>query len=195
MSIEQSWQAAQIAERKQHTYSMEEGYSHYEDSYRQYLNYVGSSFYPIGKTIVEIGPADFPALGYCTGYHKGVIIEPMPSELLRNIVASKSGLILNTNPAEEFTLAYSNNTEVWLFNVLQHVKDPHAIVENCKRFAGTIRFFEPINCGTDACHLWNLTMEMFGDWFGKENVNYYPPNELAVNFHTHECAYGVWNKK
>ena len=187
------WQAAQAAERKQHTYSFEEGYEHYKDSYRQYFDFVGIDPAAVKSIIVEIGPADFPALMYAHAL-QGVIIEPMPSTILRDWVEGHPWCELVTSPAEGYKIQpLGIRIEVWLFNVLQHVHNPDLIIANCKNFADTIRFFEPINCGTDECHLHNLTIEMFKNWFGVENVNYYPPNPDAKNFHTHECAYGVWS--
>jgi hypothetical protein len=195
MVTNEQWQAAQVAERKQHTLSRAEGYEHYMDSYRQYLDFVGFDLQKGTGTsiIVEIGPADFAALMYMDVL-QGVIIEPMPSAILREWIDGHPWIDLVTQPAENYKIEpIGNRIEVWLFNVLQHVIDPDAIIANCKYFASTVRFFEPINCGTDECHLHNLTIEMFKNWFGVENVNYYPPNPDAKNFHTHESAYGVWS--
>lgn len=192
----EKWLTAQLAERKQHTYSYEEGFPHYRDSYKQYFDFTGASFSPRHKIIVEIGPADFPALSYCSGYWKGIVVEPMPSAMLKTWAHDKTDIEIYAFPMEYFPaeiLAKDHRIiEVWLFNVLQHVIDPEIVIAHCKKIANVIRFFEPINCGTDECHLWNLTMEMFNRWFGQ--VQHYPTSPNAINFHTHECAYGSWYK-
>lgn len=185
MVSKETWQAAQIEERKFHTEGFHEGREHYGLSYDQYFKYLGIDKDLQGKNIVEIGPADFPALAYCKNLgEKSLVIEPMPSENLK-----LSGLNIITDLAED---AIYEADEVWLMNVLQHVIDPNLIVERAKKQSKVIRYFEPINYGIDVCHPWNLIKEMFEDWFGE--VNYYPANPEAFRFHTWECVYGVWRK-
>lgn len=180
------WLQAQQAERQFHNEDFETGKEHYGISYAQYFKWLNIDPDLQGKNIVEIGPADFPALGYCRNLGDGcLIIEPMPSEYLKRF-----GLKISTSMAED---AYYKADEVWLFNVLQHVVDPYKIVERAKVQADVVRFFEPINYGINECHPWNLIIEMFKDWFG-DCVKHYPFNNEAVKFHTWECAYGVWKK-
>jgi hypothetical protein len=178
------WQKAQEEERKWHTMTFDAGYEHYKESYRQYFEWVGIDPDLQGKSVVEIGPADFPALGYCTNGWNCLIIEPMPSEHLKRF-----DIPICTDLAED---AIYECDEVWFFNVLQHVIDPNKIIERAKKQSKVIRFFEPIDYGIDVCHPWNLTEEMFKDWFG--NVKIYPPNPNANCFHTWKCCYGVWTK-
>lgn len=220
MVTHEQWLAAQLAERKHHTFSFEEGFAHYQDSYRQYLEHTGGSFDLGGRSITEIGPGDFSGVMYCHNYSGAFIYETMPSEILSNWVGAELGIPVNdpmpgeilsdwekehmsrtkkgglcSNPIHLKTpmIYYCRPVEVWLFNVLQHVEDPELIVKWSKQ-ADIIRFFEPINCGTDECHLHNLTLEMFQEWFG-DCVKYYPANPGAKNFHTAECAYGCWTRK
>jgi hypothetical protein len=186
MVTRERWLQAQEAERKYHTEDFQTGFDHYGISYAQYFKHTGVDSDLKGKNICEIGPADFPALAYCKNVgDQSLIIEPMPSEYLKRF-----GFKIVTELAED---AIYKADEVWLFNVLQHVMDPGKIVENAKASAKIIRFFEPINYGTNEAHPWNLTLEMFQNWFKK--VNYYPFNENAVKFHTWECAYGTWEKQ
>lgn len=191
MITKERWEQAQIAERGFHKESFEDGYKHYRNSYSQYFAYLGIDI-PMtgvdlkGKRIVEIGPADFPAVGYCSGNENCLIIEPLPSDYLKRF-----NIPISTEPAED--VEYEAD-EVWLFNVLQHVFDPHKIVERAKRQAKVIRFFEPINYGVNDAHPWNLTMEMFKEWFG-DCVKHYPAGQNVTYFHTWECAYGVWRKE
>ena len=177
------WLQAQEAERGYHKEDFDTGRAHYADSYRQYFSHVGKPGNP--TVIVEIGPADFPALAYVEHLQGSLIIEPMPSDYLKRF-----NIPIITEPAE--TAIYEAD-EVWLFNVLQHVINPGEIVERAKKQAKMIRFFEPINTAINDAHPWSLTMGMFKEWFG-DCVVYYPANPGAVNFHTAECAYGVWHR-
>lgn len=180
-----TWLQAQAEERKFHTMSRMEGVAHYSSTYYQYFKLLGIDKDLRGKCVAEVGPADFPALMMCTGVGQSFIVEPMPSKILQTFQ-----IPIVTQMAED--VDFSGCDEVWLLNVLQHTLDPGKIVENVKK-AKVVRFFEPINYGVDACHLHNLTMEMFEGWFG-DVVKYYPKNDKAVNFHQWECAYGVWSR-
>lgn len=188
------WLKAQQAERRFHTQPFETGYEAYRQSYRQYFEHLGMSFDCQEKTILEIGPADYPALAYCTNYEHSYIIEPMPGSILQELIKGRP-ITHIAKPAED--ICWQSDLpmvdEVWLFNVLQHVKDPAGIILNSMETAHKVRFFEPINCGTSDCHLWNFTLEYFRDQFGDLFVKHYRGNPGAVNFHTHECAYGTWD--
>lgn len=180
------WLQAQEAERQFHNEDFEIGRDHYGNSYRQYFKWLDISPSLQWKNVVEIGPADFPALGYCLDLGpRCLVIEPMPSDYLKRF-----GIRISTDLAED---AVYDADEVWLFNVLQHVIDPYKIVERAKKQSKAVRFFEPINYGVNECHPWNLTLEMFKEWFG-DCVKYYPFTNEVKQFHTWECAYGIWRK-
>jgi hypothetical protein len=186
MVTNERWQQAQAAERAFHNEPFEQGFEHYRESYHQYFQHLQIDSDLKGLNIVEIGPADFPALAYCTNRGEGcLIIEPMPSEYLKRF-----DIPISTAMAED---AEYKADEVWLFNVLQHVIDPYKPVERAKAQSKVVRFFEPIDYGVNECHPWNLTMEMFKEWFG-DCVKFYPAGQEVHNFHTWECAYGVWVK-
>ena len=177
-----NWEQAQIKERQMHTLDKSKGMSHYAKSYKQYFSYLGIDSNLKGKSVVEVGPADIPALAFCSHLGNSCVIEPMPSEILKTFPIK-----IYKIPAENFD--FSMFDEVWFFNVLQHVKDPYTIVKNAKK-AKCVRWFEPIDQGTDECHLHNLTHSMFVDWFGDAKI--YAGNEKADCFHTAKCSYGVW---
>lgn len=182
------WKQAQIEERRFHTDPFEVGYKKYMHSYQQYFNHCGIDKDLDGKTILEVGPADYPALAYCRNYGKSYIIEPMPSSHLETLTANKS-IELIKHKAED--LVFPKVDEVWFFNVLQHVQDPEQIIKNAMSAAGVIRFFEPINYPVDTAHLHEFSIEYFQSYFG-DCVKLYRGNPNAINFHTWQCAYGVW---
>jgi hypothetical protein len=186
MVSNECWLKAQHEERKYHTLNLVDGYKHYGDSYSKYFHFLCIDPLTDHGCVAEIGPADFPALAYMKDVGYSYIVEPMPSDILKTF-----GISIIKKKAED--LDFTKCEEVWLLNVLQHVQDPGKIVENAKK-AKVVRFFEPINYGTDVCHLHNLTLDMFKEWFG-DCVKYYHKNDKAVNFHQWECAYGVWHNQ
>ena len=166
----ESWKTAQIEERKMHTADKETAIKDYALSYEQYFSYVETSKNQKGKSIIEIGCADIPALYFCSDYNQSYIIEPMPSAILTELIQDKQ-IILFSDPSEE--LEFPKVDEIWLFNVLQHVIDPDVIINKAKESASVIRFFEPINCVMDICHLHYFTLDYFIGHFGLDAVKHY----------------------
>lgn len=186
----EKWIEAQQEERKQHTLSLEDGISHYAKVYENYFRFLGMDKDQRGKRIIEIGCADFPALHFCSNY-TGIIIEPMPSRILRRLIV-KNGILLVPFPAEESDFPLVD--EVWLFNVLQHTIDPDSIIIRAKEASKVVRFFEPIGMPEDKCHLHSFTLDFFRQYFGN-SVKHYIAEEGVKNFHTNECAYGTWHNQ
>lgn len=181
------WQQAQQEERKQHTLSYNEGVLHYKRSYDNYFKYLGTDYNHEGKTIVEIGCADFPALQHVTAAVK-YVVEPMPSPILADICL-KHGIYLVASPVEQIDLPISD--EIWLLNVLQHVIDPDKFIDKCKASTKLIRFFEPLNYPADVCHPHVLTEADFKRWFGEFNIY----SDKVAGFHQWECAYGNYKTR
>ena len=73
MATLKEWQLAQYEERKQHTDTIEEGLPKYKNAYRQYFKHLEIDYNQLGKRIIEIGCADFPALYFCKDYTKIII--------------------------------------------------------------------------------------------------------------------------
>lgn len=70
-------------------------------------------------------------------------------------------------PAEEVSFD-SVFDEVWLYNVLQHVMDPEAIVRNCLKYGKIVRVFEWLEIGVGAGHPHNLTEDNLNKWLRGE---------------------------
>lgn len=189
-NIRELWKAAQFEERKAHHGTYEAGLVNYRDSYRQYFKWLDTGFDQEGKTIIEIGPADFPALAYCTGFKCGHIIEPMPSHILDTMIRGRL-ITLNRNPVEDMPVIKVD--EVWILNVYQHVIDPDRLFEYAKECGDVVRFFEPIDLPLDVCHLHSFSLDDFRRHFG-DCVKHYIPDPSVKNFHGAQCAYGVWHK-
>jgi hypothetical protein len=181
------WQQAQNYEKVFHwKKSYQDAISYYREFYKGYFKYLGIETDQKGKRIIEVGPANVPALVFCENYGRSLIIEPMPSERLDRITQSMNVDIIK-QPAENVKV--SGYDQVWIFNLLQHVIDPEKLVENLKTMAEKIYFFEPINTKISVNHPHSLKIEDFKRWFGE--ASHYPFTSTKV-FHTHECAYGIY---
>lgn len=180
------WQQAQIAERQQHKMGFNEGIGHYFWAYRNYFKYLGIERNQQYKYILEIGPADFPALMFCENF-RGAIIEPMPSPFLSEI-CSRCNIALITRQVEIFHLPKSD--EIWLFNIMQHVQNPDEFVNKCKESAETIRFFEPIDQPTCEYHPHTFSKDDYVKWYG--GVQNY--TDRLPGFFDADCVYGIWKR-
>lgn len=191
------WHVAQAAEREQHKMGHAEGILHYGKAYQHYFRFVGLGHNLHGLNVIEIGPADFPALQTCENFN-GVIIEPMASEHLEQICREK-GITLIKMPFESVEFAEKKDNgirEIWLFNVMQHVIDPGAFIEKCKAVADRIRYFEPINQPITAYHPHTYTLKDYIDYFGDcDNVVNLYAGKSVPGFHEADCAYGCWVKR
>lgn len=187
------WKEAQIAERAQHTLNYMEGLLHYSNSYKHYFRFVGLGNDLGGLNVIEVGPADFPALNECSGDGVRIIVEPMPSEHLERICKEK-GIELVNIPFEDIKewKIPEGTIEVWLFNVMQHIIDPDKFIEQAKSIADRIRFFEPIDQPINEYHPHTYTLAEYQKYFG-DCVQLYAGGNIP-GFHEADCAYGVWVK-
>lgn len=189
------WNEAQIAERRFHRDSKEVAIEKYKDSYRQYFEWLGMENELKEKSIIEIGCADVPALYFCSNISndaiKHIIIEPMPSGVLEEIMSdAREQIRLIKTPVEDIDEQLQAD-EVWLFNVLQHVIDIEAFIEKIKSWAKVIRFFEPVDQPISDCHPHAPTQADFKRWFG-DVAKLYEGNPNAVNFHAANAMYGTY---
>lgn len=181
------WREAQEAERSLHNADKNNNHNHYKNTYENYFRLLELGFNLHGLSVTEIGPADYPALRYCENYTHSVIIEPMPSKELEVFCDGKISLI--TEPLELINTLPAT-TEVWLFNVMQHIIDPDIFISKCKEIGKRIRFFEPINYPTSVHHPHQFTVDDFRKWFG-DCTKLYKGGALP-GFHESDCAYGVF---
>lgn len=184
------WKEAQKSERAQHNFDFTRGFQHYKKTYQIYFEFLKLGFDLGGLSICEIGPADFPALAHCKNYSPSIIIEPMPSVLLMNQIDGNN-ITLIDKPLEDIkTMRVCS--EVWLFNVMQHIKDPDVFINKCKDIAHLrIRFFEPINYPTSVYHPHSFSFDDYLRWFG-DSVSLYKGGSVP-GFHQADCAYGTYN--
>ena len=138
-----------------------------------------------GRRIVEIGCGPVPVVAACENV-KAWLVEPLRYKSLQDIAASR-GFALFDVQAE--VLSFQGRDEAWLFNTLQHVRDPEVIVANCKQLP-IVRFFEPIDYPVSEHHPHSFSLADFRRWFGDCVKEYGEP--YRPGFHDGPCAYGVW---
>lgn len=184
---EERWQQAQKAEREFHDKrTLEEKINEYGSFYATTMCLLEMQDLQISDAL-EVGCADIPAL-YFQDAPDCAICEPMPSPDLDEICASRD-IVLYRCKFEDMDdeLRFS---EIWLFNVMQHVQDPEKFIAKAKRIGRTIRFFEPIDWPIEMYHPFSYTIDDYKRWFG-DCVQFYKGGSIK-GFHEANCAYGVW---
>lgn len=118
-----------------------------------------------GKTILDVGGGPNSLLLKMEN-GKGIVVDPCdyPKWVadrywMVNIECFRCG-------AEDLAdRIYASANEAWCYNVLQHVKDPEAIIKKMK-LAGKIRIFEWIESETNGMHPHSFTQAQLENWLG-----------------------------
>jgi SAM-dependent methyltransferase len=119
-----------------------------------------------GKSVLDIGCGPVSLLLKCINLGDAVAIDPLPYP---SWVADRyfhAGIEYDQYKGED--LALKGFDEVWIYNVLQHVEDPVAIIANAKRAGKIIRLFEWLEIGVAPGHPWNLLEDQMNEWLGGE---------------------------
>jgi hypothetical protein len=181
------WQEAQVAEVLATTY---ENPGNAREAYAKIFRYLGMEFDQKGKYIIEVGCGAFPAVSFCDNV-KPTIVEPLRFPQLAKY-AEESDAEWIGFPLEDInTYSFWEFDELWMFNCIQHVRDPELFIEKCKELATTIRFFEPVDYPTCVYHPHTFNQADFERWFGDCVKRY---TDRLEQFFDGDCVYGTWRK-
>lgn len=123
------------------------------------------------KSILDIGGGPVSILLKCINASRRVVIDPCS---FPNWVAERykqAGIEYFKYTGEEYRdsssqFALAHFDECWIYNVLQHVKDPEQIIKNAKHSAATIRIFEWVDTPISSGHPNSLTTTTLRKWLG-----------------------------
>ena len=185
---QERWNMAQIGEKKFHEVEpLNVSYEHYKNTFNKYFKYLEINKDLNNKSIIEIGPARFAGLLYCENYNTSYIVEPTTYDGVEKYYLDKNLKIIN-ELYEDCNSPFVD--EIWFLNLMQHVKDPDKLIEKAKKYSKIIRFFEPIDLGTDNEHPFSFSESDYRHYFG-DAVKVY--NSIGEeNFHTAKCVYGIY---
>lgn len=179
------WQEAQAAEIAVVSYDRENSRRAYDHIFR----YLGMSFNQSGKCIAEVGCGAYPAVGFCKDVD-GWAFEPLWFPSLEEM-QSKVEIYWIKEPFEDADVNTIYFHEVWIFNCLQHVRDPELVIIKAKEMAPIIRFFEPVDYPTCVYHPHTFTEADFIRWFGDSVKRY---TDRLPGFFDGDCVYGTWRR-
>jgi hypothetical protein len=182
------WVQANEGEKKFHDkHTVEFSLKHYENSFNWYFKYLDIQKDLNGKSVLEIGPAKCAGLLYCKNFSSAYVVEPTPYADTETLYREKNIKVIR-ELYEDSTPPFVD--EVWILNLLQHVKAPDKIVAKAKESSKCIKFFEPLDMGTDNEHPHSFSLEDMKEYFG-DSVQIYTPSGIP-GFHGARCAYGTY---
>ena len=118
-----------------------------------------------GASVLDVGGGPVSLLLKCTNC-KGKVVDPLPCPGWVYMRYMDAGIAFEVQVAEEMLeLGWD---EVWIYNVLQHVKDPQKVIENAKGAGNLIRIFEWIDTPTNEGHPHSLSEAKLNEWLGGE---------------------------
>lgn len=143
-----------------------------------------------GDSILDIGGGPYSLLLKCDNFTDVVVADPLMDNFpkwVRDRYKAK-GIKTIGVPGESLSPALGTFDQVWIYNVLQHTKDPEQIINNAKKLAGVIRIFEWIDTPTNIGHLHTLTKENLDKWLG----GYGKVEQCNGNGLHGKCYYGIF---
>jgi len=192
----QSWEEAQKWEKKWHdncVNSLNE-----ELKQLVYARKMGLVFTPThktpynldlrGKSVLDIGGGAYSLLLKAVNFKKHLdggnlgacVIDPLDHPEWVKMRYQSAGIFFKRMAGEDINtvarLAYEERPyaddekfdEIWIYNCLQHVRDPQKIIANALAVSKLIRIFEWVDIPTSPGHLHVLKEEKLNEWLGGE---------------------------
>lgn len=131
------------------------------------------------KSVLDLGGGPASLLLKTTNAERRTVVDPMslPDWVLERYILA--GIAFVPVPAETFR-TYQPYTEVWIYNVLQHVRDPRQVIEVAKASAPILRLFEWIDVPPYEGHPHELKRAELEQWIGGKGTIYDLDNGGAV---------------
>lgn len=145
------------------------------------------SFDVNGKRILDIGGGPVSMLLKSVNLSKGKVIDPIqyPDWTVQRYMANN----IDVEVARGEDINEQGWDEVWIYNCLQHADDPQKIIENAKRAAPVLRFFEWIDIPAHEGHPHELTEATLTQWIGRKGNTI----NLAQSGCYGRAYYGIFN--
>lgn len=168
MNVEEQWKSAQVFEKKwwienasEHQHEIEKG----DMVGRLMLLDKGTPT----KTVLDIGCGPFSLLQRVP-VKEGTGLDPIYyNDLEINYRARRIQRLIKSG--EDLSIQDGTFDEVWIYNCLQHVKNPTKILENAIEVGTTIRIFEWTHIPPYEGHLHELTPDLLSEPFKRNNLN------------------------
>jgi SAM-dependent methyltransferase len=148
--------------------TFDEEQKHYEYARLMRIPRVHFSFDARAKSILDIGGGPVSMLLKTINLVYGAVVDPLMDQHPAWVRAryNTHGIAHSTKSGEEIE-ANNSFDEVWIYNVLQHVRDPAKVIANARRAAPVLRIFEWVNIPPHEGHPHMLVAEDLDRWIGR----------------------------
>jgi len=119
-----------------------------------------------GKSILDIGGGPVSMLLKSVNAGRMVVVDPCNYPYWVSQRYEEAGIEYIVGAAEDIGpgIHVGLFDEVWIYNVLQHVRDPELIIQNAKAVAPKLRIFEWINIPSCPGHPHELKAHLLQQW-------------------------------
>jgi hypothetical protein len=125
--------------------------------------------YPVydlgGASVLDIGGGPVSLLLKCVNFKNSVVVDPCdyPEWVEERYAQCEIEYLKIAGEKIRFDRVFS---EVWCYNVLQHVQNPEKIIKNAKKYGKIIRIFEWVNMKKSIGHPQELKEYLLNEWLG-----------------------------
>ena len=139
-----------------------------------------------GKSILDIGGGPSSMLLRTLHLKKGKVVDPIkyPDWTTERYKIKNIEVLVDCGENIDET----GWDEVWIYNCLQHVRDPQRIIENAKRAAPVLRIFEWIDIPAHEGHPHELKEHLLDEWIGQKGSVYVFTGEESRKLHAYHGA-------
>lgn len=121
-----------------------------------------------GRSVVDIGGGPVSLLLKCVNFGGALVVDPAPFPAWVEDRYLAHGVEFKRSSGEAFRAAKGNFDEAWIYNTLQHVRDPARVVLRARHAAQCVRIFEWLEIPPYAGHPHTLRAEALSEWLGAE---------------------------
>jgi len=144
------------------------------------------------KSILDIGSGPYSLLLKCVNFKNSFVTDPLMNKFPQwTKERYKEAGLFPMSIAGEDLLKHKVDKifdEVWIYNVLEHVRDPKKIIKNARKLGKVIRIFEWLETPFHVGHPQTLTQKDLDKWLGGEGKVEIINREGTKG----KCYYGVF---
>lgn len=118
-----------------------------------------------GKSVVDIGGGAYSLLIKAVNFKRALVVDPAPYPEWVYARYKACGIDSLQLCGEDFVTDEVFD-EGWIYNVLQHTKDPERVARNIRKCTKIVRVFDYLEIGIAPGHPHNLTEDNMNEWFG-----------------------------
>jgi len=148
-----------------------------EDAYGAPVGTTGVMAYDLaGRSVLDIGGGPVSLLLKCRNRGRCVVADPADYPAWVKARYEAAGIEYLKIPGEEFPSRDERNRfdEVWIYNVLTHVRDPKAVIERAKQCGTVVRLFEWLDTEMNEGHPHTLTKDFLDGVLGADGEEVTP---------------------